>query len=395
MKRRSRKGAGSVFRRERDGMWVARTPPVRGQRREFVRKTQAEANAALRDAMAEGLGTTPTATVPLGTYAKQWLEIIEGSNLAASTIETYRSDIVNHVIPRLGAIRLGDLSASQIAEWTAALKRDGVGVRAVSKSFAALRRLLSAAVGDELIVANPAKSLDPARKPKYQAPEAKVLTLPQTRKLLDTISSHRLWALATLTAYTGARQSEYIGLRWRDLDLKARRLRIERNLVLVGNAHEAGTPKTRSSNREIALGKTLVPLLSAHRERMKAEGQDMGPDGLVFPATNGEPIRRQNLLRDVLYPALERARLPRVTWHQLRHSLATNLIEAGEPVEVVSRLFGHADTTITQRTYSKAFARRERQTANAVDKMIALGKHKVSNKVSEQKATKKKIPRKP
>jgi len=198
--------------------------------------------------------------------------------------------------------------------------------------------------------------------------------------------------LAKLTAYTGARQSEFIGLRWRGLDLKARRLR---NLVLVGNAHEAGTPKTRSSNREIALGKTLVPLLSAHRERMKAEGQDMSPDGLVFPATNGEPIRRQNLLRDVLYPALEKARLPRVTWHQLRHSLATNLIEAGEPVEVVLRLFGHADTTITQRTYSKAFARRERQTANAVDKMIALGKHKVSNKVSEQKATKKKIPRKP
>ncbi len=377
-KPRSRKGSGTVFQRF-DGRWVARTPPVDGVQRKFVRQTKAEARAALSSAFADGLGSLPTPTIPLGTYAKRWLASLAESSLAASTIETYRTDVINHVLPRLGAIPIGNLTSTRVAEWLTAMQREGVGVRAVAKSFAALRRILSQAVSDGVIAANPAKALDTSRKPRYTAPPATILTFAQVQRLLAEVASHRLGALVVLTAYTGARQSEYIGLRWRDLDLAQPRISITRNLVLVGNEHAAGRTKTRTSSREIELPQVVIPGLRAHLAAMRAEDQDTSANALVFPSRRGTPLRRQNLLRAVLYPALARARLPRITWHQMRHSLATTLIEAGEPVEVVSRLLGHADPTITMRVYSQAFARRQRQAADTIDQLAR--ENKVPNKV--------------
>ncbi|MBD5656446.1 MAG: tyrosine-type recombinase/integrase [Candidatus Eremiobacteraeota bacterium] len=87
---------------------------------------------------------------------------------------------------------------------------------------------------------------------------------------------------------------------------------------------------------------------------MEEEGLPIGEREFVFPAQNGEPIRRQNFLRRDFYPPLERATLLRIHFHHLRHTAATRLAAAGTPVVQVAQLLGHVDPTITFRTYQHA-----------------------------------------
>jgi integrase len=161
------------------------------------------------------------------------------------------------------------------------------------------------------------------------------------------------------TAYlTGARQGELLGLRWTDIELPeqgAGKLVIRRSLSWARLKGEEGRPryfppKTRAGRRTIKIPDLLVSELKRWKLRCP-----VSEESLVFPTPDGKPICRNWLLRVAFYPALNRARLRRVTFHTLRHSCASALIVDGAFVTEVQHQLGHASPSITLSVYSHFF----------------------------------------
>jgi integrase len=143
---------------------------------------------------------------------------------------------------------------------------------------------------------------------------------------------------------TGVRLGELLALRWSDVDWDNRRLWVRRSITRKGTIQE---PKTRGSVRAIAITPTLVAGLREHRMRssFKTEG------ALIFCTAKGTPFDGVNLVRREFKPALRKAELPEIRFHDLRHGFASLLIAQGEHPKLISEQLGHASVKITMDRY--------------------------------------------
>jgi len=190
--------------------------------------------------------------------------------------------------------------------------------------------------------------------PKVEAYEARVLAVPEARRFLEVARSDRLEALWRVGLSLGLRRGETLGLRWQDVDLHAATLRVAVNLQRIDGKIVLVKPKTKESQRTLPLPASLVTALRQHKARQLEERLVAGPrwqdHGLVFCTSVGTPITPRNLLRS-LQVVLNRAGLPHMRFHDLRHSCATLLLAQGEPVKVVQELLGHTDPRVTLGIY--------------------------------------------
>jgi integrase len=124
--------------------------------------------------------------------------------------------------------------------------------------------------------------------------------------------------------------------------------------------------ETRSSVRDLPLGDVLLAALLEHRKRFK----QCNPDELLFPSRSGTALCRNNLLRRVIYPACERAKIPRTGWHGLRHLHAALLSEAGEPLKVAQAQLGHADLQTTLAVYTHVMPESQRRALAKIESLI-------------------------
>lgn len=287
----------------------------------------------------------------IDAFLRSWIEDVVKPSMRSATSISYRAAVEGHIIPRIGAMRLERLTPVEVQRFYTELRDDGIGARTRQKVHAVLHRALASAVRSQLIATNPAELDDDA--PKYRAPEREPLTLEQAKTLLDAAKGDRFEALYVLALTTGARQGELFALRWSDVDLAAGAISIRRTVQDAdsGSRLQTGQTKTTASRRRIALSTLAIAALSKHRQR----GTNLRPSDLVFAAQNGELLRRQNFLRREFYPLLDRAELPRIHFHDLRHTAATLSAAMGVPVVMVAQMLGHVDPTITLRTYQHAF----------------------------------------
>lgn len=196
----------------------------------------------------------------------------------------------------------------------------------------------------------------------------------------------RLHALYTLALDSGARQGELLGLRWSDLDMTAGAIKITRTLVRgvrLGVHSELGVPqtewiftepKTASSRRTIPIGRTTLEALRTHR-KLQAEDRlragSMWHDGdLIFASTIGTPLDASNIR--VLYRAqLRGAALPMIRFHDLRHTTATLLLEAGVHPRAVADRLGHATPSLVMNTYGHVTQRMQAGATAAMDAVLS------------------------
>jgi integrase len=175
---------------------------------------------------------------------------------------------------------------------------------------------------------------------------------------------------------TGLRQGELLALRWADVDLEGRRLAVRGSLHRpAGGGWTVEEPKTTRSRRPVVLAPLAVRALVAHRCRQGAERRAAGPrwadHDLVFPNRVGRPLANQNLISRDFRPLLERLGLPRIRFHDLRHTAATLLLEAGVHPKVVSELLGHADVGTTLDLYSHVSPAMHAAAAQALGELLA------------------------
>ncbi len=350
--------SGSIYQRA-DGRWVAviTLPAQDGTRtRQYFygdtrRAVQQQLTAALRDQQ-QGL---PMATErqTVEQFLDTWLTRVCRPAVQPSTEARYTQLKRRHILPSLGHQPLTRLTSSQLTALYDTLLENGVSPRIVQHIHAMLRRALEQAVRWRLIARNPAIAVEP---PRPQPREAPVLGLDQLGRFLEVARADRLYALYVLAIMTGMRQGELCGLRWADIVPDWSRVEVRHTLQRMKGTWSLEEPKTGPSRRTIKLSPTLVQVLKAHRARQNEQRLALGTGwedhGLVFTNAVGRPLEARNLLARSYARLLAQAGLPKIRFHDLRHTYATLALLNGEKPKVVQETLGHASITLTMDTYS-------------------------------------------
>lgn len=373
MMAKGRRGAneGSIYKRASDGRWVGALvvgldANGKPRRRIVYGATRAEAAEELQRLQAKRLDGSlgELVRVKLGAFLERWLEDTARPQLRATTFANYSGMIRNHVLPHLGGVSLTKLAPVHVQALLATLEREEASAHVREATYGALRRALEDAVRWGMIPRNPCA---PVRRPRPPRAELRVLDTAQVRKLLEHARGDRLEALYVMAVMTGMRQGELLGLRWGDLDLRAATVNVQRTLVQVGGTLELGEVKTPRSRRRVDLPRVAVEALEAHRARL---GAIPHPEVLVFVDEAGGPIRKSNLTRRSFRRLLERAKLPRIRFHDLRHSHATMLLAQGVHPKVAQERLGHAAISITLDTYSHVLEGMQREATEKLDALL-------------------------
>ena len=226
---------------------------------------------------------------------------------------------------------------------------------------------------DELAASVHAAQAAVARhRASYAPPAVAVWTPAQTGQFLDAIETHRLYALFHLLAFSGLRRGEAVGLPWTNVDLEAATLDVTTQIVQLGYAVATVPPKADSVGT-LALAGNCVEALLAHRSRQDAEARAAGtawqPSGLVFCHEDGSPLHPEYVSR-TFERLVEKADLPPIRLHDLRHGAATLGIAAGVGLKVISAMLRHSSITITADTYSTVLPDTARQAAEAAAALV-------------------------
>jgi integrase len=189
------------------------------------------------------------------------------------------------------------------------------------------------------------------------------------------VKGDRLEALYTVALAVGLREGEAFALRWEDVDLDEGILTVRHALMRMKGRVELAEPKTPRSRRTIALPRSVVGALRAHRtmqleERLRA-GEGWQDWGLVFATTVGTPLNRSDVLQ-AFRRHLEGAGLPRMRFLDLRHSCASLLLAQGVHPRVVMETLGHSTINVTMNVYSHVLPSLQREAAEQMDAVLAV-----------------------
>jgi integrase len=340
-KRRGNK-EGSIYKR--GNRWCAQVR-VNGRRLTKYGATQGEVREWLKETISQidtGIAVAPGT---LGEFLPSWLETIK-SSVRLSSYKTYKVHVVRHLVPALGEIKLQDLRPDHIQRFYTATLESGTGRNTVRMCHALLHRALGDAVKWGLLARN---VCDAVVKPKAKQKEMSVWDTDQVAQFLRAAQGHRWEALFYLAVTTGLRQSELLGLFWTDLDWQAGKLHIQRQYYR-GQLTEL---KRSSSRRPIVLGKVAIQKLR-ERQEIQARERELGPweeQGFIFTGRGGQPASRE-VLRKTFAGLTRKAGLPKIRFHDLRHTAATLMLTQGVHPKVVSERLGHSNIGMTLATYS-------------------------------------------
>jgi integrase len=216
-----------------------------------------------------------------------------------------------------------------------------------------LKMALQRAVKWRLIAFNPAADVE---VPKVEQRKVDPLSPEQARALLAAIQGDRLTALFMVIFGLGLRRGEALGLHWRDIDLKQRKLRVRTILQRIDGALVLGDPKSPSSRRELTIPASVVSALRDHRarqheEQLRAGSKWHNAEGLVFTTGTGRPVDPRTAKRG-LDRMLVADGLPHYRIHDLRHFYASGLLAEGVELKVIADILGHTDIALTSKVYA-------------------------------------------
>ncbi len=286
----------------------------------------------------------------LQPYAERWLKNAAVS-LKASTVAFYRGNLTLHVFPALGTRLVSSIRRADCRQVIADCRAKGLALPTVRGIARTLSVVLAAAVEDEILPANPALRLGKYLR-RGDEPEAEPdpFTREEAEHLVATAAEYfpewHPWVITGLR--TGLRAGELLGLQWSDADWRGRFVQITRSIV----RGKVTTPKNYQRRRV-----DLSPQLRAELRRWRAQqsaawlARGRSRSAWVFPSSTGTPLD-ESKARKVFNQILDKAELHRRGPHQMRHTFASLLLQAGVPITYVSQQLGHRDASIRLRVYA-------------------------------------------
>ncbi len=309
----------------------------------------------------------------LGQLLTQWLHHTS-EHLSPTTAREYRRLTSTLIEPALGSLPLRRVSTQRLDAFYSSLVRDrGLSPSSVRQVHAVLRGALGQAVRWGWIPTNPAATASP---PKRRLREITPPAMADTRDLLAAADEHdpEFGALLRVLAATGARRGEACGLRWSDVDLDAGTVSIRRSVAAVAGGIIVKDTKTHAARR-IAVDPSTLAVLAEQRRRMEARAAACAvafdSNGFVFTATgDGSAPLHPDTVSGGFRRLCERAGLPGVRLHDLRHLHATQLLAAGVPVRTVSGRLGHANASTTLNVYAHFLEASDREAATVIGGLL-------------------------
>ena len=371
---------GSIRQRSK-GSWELRYDGPRktgGRRRyvsETVRGTKRDAERVLRDRLAalEAGAHVPKTRETVAEFMSTWMQNYAATNTLPSTRYGYQGYINRYIVPTIGHISIQKLTAADIQALYGELAQLGKSPTTIVQLHRIIHKALAEGVRWGILTRNVADATTP---PRLQKQELRVWDMRTTVEFLQAIRGTRYGNLYSLAALTGMRRSELCGLKWEDVDLVNKRLRVLRSLQRIpGTGIQQGPTKTQGSRRSIRLSDAAVTVLHGIRGRQLTQEIEAGDDwqdtGLVFTGDIGQPLSPDVVSRQ-FSRLVKKAGLPHLTLHGLRHGLASLLLSANINPKVVSELLGHSNIGITMDTYSHVLPDIQDTAARAVDDAFFL-----------------------
>lgn len=333
------------------------------------RGTKAKAEEKLRELLGtvdKGQYVEPS-KMTLGTWLADWVEVSVKLRVRASTYTRYKGIIDNDLAKAaIASIPLQKLQPAHLEAYYAGSK---VSASTLTLHHAILHRALRKAAKDRLVALNVAIDLDgkPRRTSDREDARQHAWTAEEARTFLATAKAAGAQPAAfyALALESGARKGELCGLRWTDLDLDAGKMRIVQQLLTPGPKPTFGPTKTGKS-RTVSLAPAVVELLRAHKKHQAevkmANRTNYLELGLVFAKEwsdirgrhdcLGQPLQANNLGQREYARLIKVAKVRPIKFHGLRHTCATLLLQAGQPVHVVSERLGHSKVSMTMEVYA-------------------------------------------
>ena len=355
---RKRKAGDGTVRQRKDGRWEGRI--VIGyddngypKTKNVLAKTKKECVEKLQKLKVECGGLKPEkvrSEMPFGDWLTYWYENHSKPKIRPTTQETYESRIRLHIIPEIGSIPLNKLTQNDLQQFYGRLKKsgrkrftdkygEGLSDRMVRMCHATCRSALEKAVQDGLIRVNPAIG---CKLPPKKTREMQVLTREELQRFLIQTKFEGYYEVFLLDLATGLRRGELMALQWDDLNFKTGVLNVNKQVYDVRGQLQISIPKTKNSVRKIVLPPAVVAVLQEYKKTVDSRWMFPSPVKEDCPITPGVVRRRLQLI-------LEHAGCKHVRFHDLRHTFASILVNAGHSLYEVQRLLGHRDPRTTMR----------------------------------------------
>jgi integrase len=371
-------GEGSIYQRKEDKRWVGSVSLENGKRKVFYGKTrdevQKKVNKALYEQQHGKFIVAPQQT--LAQYLEYWLKVHK-KNIRPRSHERYEEIVRLHLVPTLGKVKLDKLSPQHLEALYTSKLESGLSTTTVAAIHNFLHTALDGAVRMEMLSRNVCDLVSPPRKVHK---ETKPLAPEQIRRLLDVAKGHPHEALFILALATAMRRGELLGLKWQDIDLENGILQVRRNLSRVptkmveelGASYIEAETKSRRSRRSIVLAGFAIEALKQHRERQLAAKQKAGDlwqeHDYVFCSPTGTYLSPGHNALVQLKKLLEKAGLPDIRFHDLRHSTATMLLMMGVHPKIVQEILGHSEISMTMDIYSHVLPTMQKEAIEKLNK---------------------------
>jgi integrase len=351
MPTRRLKNEGSISKRK-DGRYDVAVSLPGGRR---LRRTCNDEAAAI-EARAELLQAAKDGITPDRPTVEEWLNYWlrqKETELRPTTHLHYVSRLRLDMPPTLLRMKLDAVRPMHIQNLYTERRRKGASPATVLL----LHRVLHSAFQDAVhLVPLPNNPTDGAKAPHQRFEHRPTLSAEDGLALIEVAERHRLGALVIVAISTGLRLGELLGLRWENVDLDARTISVERSLARVKGKFLPLDPKTEKSSRHGIIPKRAVDALRHRRavqtsERWAAGDAWQNEHDYVFTTPKGRELYSGDAMR-LLRSFLDEAGLPRIRFHDLRHTYATLALQAHVPMKVVQEALGHSSMLITANLYS-------------------------------------------
>ncbi len=371
MAKRRSNGEGSI-RKRKDGRWEGRYTagfdPATGKQvfKNVLGKTQNEVKEKLKKALEESqkLDFTRTGKYTVSQWMEEWFENVCTIKVRPSSHQTYRGYIDHHITPYIGKTPIEKLSTMDLQKLCRKLmdkgrveriesekQPKGLSAKTVRNIIQIISSAMDFAVAQKIITENPCKAVE---LPKVEKQEMQTIPAEQLQAFLTEAKASGVYEMYYIELSTGLRRGELLGLKWQDIDFKNGIITVRRQVARVNGEITEAPLKTKNSYRRVSISPQAIEVLKAQKAKTNSE--------YVFPSPTGGPISPDSV-NNMLKRVLARASIPKVRFHDLRHTFATIALQNGVDIKTVSSVLGHFSAGFTLDTYAHVTTAAQKEAA--------------------------------
>ncbi len=306
-------------------------------------KRKSDASAWKQDFSAEirrkkALGLAHIESIDFESFAKLWTEMREGQGWAKSTLNGHRAAIRMYLSPVLGRVKLENIHLGLTQKIIQRCRDNGIQIARMNNVLILLKQMLKDAVRFHYLIRNPLEEMKKIKRPprslNYWMPE-------QVHKFLKINRDSPYCPLYALALNTGMRIGELLGLCWDKINLVERRIEIARIRNADGFRETTKTGVIR-----------YIPLNDAAFKILSNLAQEKRHETFVFTNRRGRPISASFVADEHFKRSIEKAEVPKIRFHDLRTTYASNFVMAGGDIFALSKLLGHSKVEMTAKKYA-------------------------------------------